>query len=57
MSATQPLTKYLRLTLVPCEISHYAKVLISVYLDFSSAIDKIFYLAGKLGTRIAFYGA
>ena len=55
-TVTQPFTKYFRLTLVPCEISHYGKILITVYLKFFAIIDKIFYLAGRLGTRISFYG-
>ena len=51
----QPFTKHLSLTLVPCEIAHYGKNLISVFQELFASIDKIFILAGRLGTRLSFY--
>ena len=34
---------------------HYGKILISVFQEFFASIDKIFILAGGLGTRLSFY--
>ena len=38
-----------------CEIAHYEKILISVFQEFVANINKIFILAGRLGTRLTFY--
>ena len=40
----QSFTKYLRLTLVLCEIADYGKSLISVFQEFFASINKIFIL-------------
>ena len=36
-------------------IAHYGKSLISVFQHFFGSIDKMFILAGRLGTRLSFY--
>ena len=51
----QSLTGYLRLALFLCEIAHYRKSLISVFQEFFASINKVFILAGRLGTRLLFY--
>ena len=48
----QPFTKYLRLTLVSMWNSAHGKSLISVFQKFLASIDKVFILAGGLGTRL-----
>ena len=48
----QPVTKYLRLTLV----AHYGKCLVSVFQEFFASVKKVFDLAGWLGTSASFYG-
>ena len=45
----EPFTKYLRLTLVSCEIAHYGKSLISVFQQVLASIEKKFYLGRKTG--------
>ena len=50
----QLFTKYLRLTLVLCEIAHYGKILSSVFQGFFASINKRFILAGRLDTRLSF---
>ena len=44
--------KYLRQTLVSCEIAKYGKVLISIFHQFFASINKIFISEGRLGTRL-----
>ena len=44
--------KYLRQTLVSCEIAKYGKVLISIFHQFFASINKIFISKGRLGTRL-----
>ena len=39
-----------------CEIEHYGKGLISIFEEFFASIKKISILAGRLGTRLSFYG-
>ena len=51
----QPFIKYLRLTLVSMRNRALGKSLISVLQRFFASIDKIFILAGRLGTRLSFY--
>ena len=51
----QSFTKYLRLTLISCEIAHYGKSLSFVFQEFFARIYKILILAGRLGTRLSFY--
>ena len=38
-----------------CEAAHNGKSLISVFQEFFASIDKIFILAGGLGTGLPFY--
>ena len=35
---------------------HYGKSLISVFEEYFASFNKIFILAGRLGTRLSFYG-
>ena len=49
-------TKTIHKIFETCEIVHYGKSLISVFQQFFTIIDKIFILAGRLGTRLSFYG-
>ena len=51
----QSVAKYLRLTLVSCEIARHGKSLIAIFRDLFASTNKIFILAGGLGTRISFY--
>ena len=51
----QSVTKYFRLTLVFCEKLNYGKNLIAFFRNFFASINKIFILAGGLGTRLSFY--
>ena len=51
----QSFTKYLRLTIVLCEIAHYGKSLISVFQEFFASINKSFILSGTLNTKLSFY--
>ena len=52
----QPFAKYLRLTLISMWNSALQeKFLISVFQEFFTSIDKIFILAGRLGTRLSCY--
>ena len=48
----QSSTKYLKLTLFPCEIVHYGKILISVFQELFSSLKEIFILGFRLGTRL-----
>ena len=48
----QSFTKYLKLTLVSCEIAYYGKSLISVFQEFFAITKVIFILAGRLGSRL-----
>ena len=36
-------------------MAHYGKSLISVFQEFFTSLNKIFILAGRLGTRILFF--
>ena len=36
-------------------MAHYGKSLISAFQEFVARINKIFILAGRLGTRLSFY--
>ena len=56
VSLLQWITKYLRVTLVSCEIAHNGKNLISIFQEFSSSIKKTFILGGGLGAGLLFYG-
>ena len=47
-------TKYMRLTLVFMQNSALRKSLISVFQKFFATINKIFILAGRLGTKLLF---
>ena len=38
-----------------CELAQYGKSLISIFQEFFASINKIFILAGRLGTRLSFY--
>ena len=38
-----------------CQIAHNGKSLVSVFQDFSASIYKLFILAGRLDTGLAFY--
>ena len=51
----QSFRRCLRQSLVSCQISNYAKVLISVFQQFFASIGEIFILGGKLGTSFQFY--
>ena len=48
----QSFTKYMGLAL----ITHYGKILISFFQELFASIDKMFVLAGGLGTGQSFYG-
>ena len=50
----QSFTKYLKPTQFSCEIVHYEKSLISLFEEFFASINKIFILAGQVGTRTSF---
>ena len=52
----QPFTIYLRLTLVFMWNSIVGNGLISVFQEFFASIKKMLILAGRLGTRLSFYG-
>ena len=53
----QPFTKYSRLTLISMwNSAPREKFLISVFQEFFASIGKIFILAGRLGTKLSFYG-
>ena len=43
----QAWTKYLRQTLVPCEIAHYGKIWTSIFQQFFASINKSFILGGE----------
>ena len=51
----QPFAKYLGLTLVLCEVTHYEKSLNSVIQELIAKHDRLFNLAGGLGTGLSFY--
>ena len=51
----QSFTKNLTLTLVFMWNSALQKSLISVFQEFFACINKIYILAGRLGTRLSFY--
>ena len=38
-----------------CEIAHYWKSSISIFKESFASIDEIFFLGGRLGTRLYFY--
>ena len=52
MQDLQSFTKYLRQALVFREIAHYGKSSISIVQEFWTIIEKIFILAGTLGTSL-----
>ena len=50
-SNLQSFTKYLRQTLVPCEIARYGKSSISDFLEIFASTEKTFISGGGLSTR------
>ena len=52
----ESITRYLRPTLVFMWNSVERESLISVFQEFLVSINKMFILAGRLGTRLSFYG-
>ena len=51
----QSFTKYLRQTLVLCEIAHYGKSSVSVFQKIFTSTDRIFISGRGPGTRQEFY--